>query len=288
MRAAGVLALAVALSAPAWTQAPAPQAARQPAIAPGLASFDVASVRRCDDGGRGGSWQSAPEHGRWTTRCIALSSLIAVAFQIPAARVVDGPKWDYARLSIIATTRPDVTGAAFHQMLQSLLVNRFQFAAHWEMRPMKVRSLEAAPGGIKVSPPSGHCAAYGTTPADGVMPCGRVLPHLNFPDPSQFKNAKDFDMTEDIRGNSVTMADMVQFLGMNGEPMVDNTGYKGTFDIDVHMAFVAHKTANGESWADQLYKIPAALKEQAGLMIKETTAPLRVLVVDHYAQPTAN
>ncbi|MGH9415549.1 MAG: TIGR03435 family protein [Terriglobales bacterium] len=282
--------LLAALALATWAAAAQAPGARktEPAITGNLPSFDVVSIRPLT-AGRGGAWANAPDHGRWTTRGIPVSFLVSDAFGVPLARIEGLPKWAIAyRLRIIAKTNPDVAQPQFHQMLQSLLASRFAFSGHWDSRTMNVRALRAAPGGVKVQPVSGHCAPYGADPAAGEQSCGRVLPHRTFPDSSQWKNSQDISSIFELRGYSVTMADVAEYLGENGEPMVDQTGYKGSFDFDLKFTEVMHKIPNGMADPDWQRQMAAALRDQVGLVVQEAKAPIRVLVVDHVAKPTAN
>lgn len=263
-------------------------AAQAPAIAGNLPSFDVVSIRAWAVG-TPGSWDPAPRHGRWTAGRLLTPHLIGMAFDIPDARIVGLPGWaKSAYWHIIAKTRPDITEPEFRQMLQSMLASRFQFEGHWELRTMNARALRAAPGGVKVHPATNSCIGYGTEPAKGEGSCGVVRPHFTFPDPSQDNAGPIETMVTDVSGISVTMADVVRYLGMNGEPMVDQTGYHGKFDFDMKYTLIMRKVEHGMRGDDYQHKLAVALREQAGLVIAETKAPVRVLVVDHVAEPTAN
>ncbi|MGH9415547.1 MAG: TIGR03435 family protein [Terriglobales bacterium] len=263
-------------------------AAQAPAISAKLPSFDVVSVRPYTTG-RGGGSQIMPVNGRWMARGTSLATLVARAFGLPMAQIEGLPKWTASyRLGITAETSARLNPTVFEQMLQSLLASRFAFRGHWEMRTMAARALRAAPGGVKVSPATDHCSPYGASPPRGDLTCGVVRPLRTFPDESQWKDSPVVTMNLELRGFSVSMDDVTQSFGANGDPMVDQTGYKGTFDFDVKYTVLLQKTARGESAPDGDRKLAAALRDQAGLIIEATKAPVRILVVDHVAQPTAN
>ena len=69
-----------------------------------------------------------------------------------------------------------------------------------------------------------------------------------------------------------------------GRPIVDHTGLEGTFDFSLNWS----PEPNGASPADRTEQLDAqgppfldAIKEQLGLKLKSTRAPIQTLVVDH-------
>ena len=74
-----------------------------------------------------------------------------------------------------------------------------------------------------------------------------------------------------------------------GQPVVDRTGLKGAFDFtlkwtpDQLAASAAAKGAGGETPS-----FFTAIREQLGLLLVASKAPVEVIVIDHIEQPSAN
>jgi len=83
-----------------------------------------------------------------------------------------------------------------------------------------------------------------------------------------------------IIGGSITMADLAATLsGSAGRHVVDRTGLKGGFDID--LTFSREQSADTTSPA-----IFTAVQEQLGLKLDSVRLPTDVLVVDSVERPT--
>src|ERR1017187_4026478 len=76
-----------------------------------------------------------------------------------------------------------------------------------------------------------------------------------------------------------------------GRPVVDETGLSGTFDFSLNVTPVRNSTSapGTESQLDAGGPtFEEALKEQLGLKLRPTKAPIQVLVIDHVEQPSPN
>jgi uncharacterized protein (TIGR03435 family) len=70
--------------------------------------------------------------------------------------------------------------------------------------------------------------------------------------------------------------------------VVDQTGLPGTFDFTLDYTAEAPAPPNGAPPDPQGTSFLSALREQLGLKLVPTTAPVRMLVVDHVERPSAN
>jgi len=122
--------------------------------------FEVASVKPFVPGppssaGRGSGSGCTPvklDQGR-ADFCATLPALIAFAYRIPAHQVT-GPDWmsgrDARRFAIAAKLPQGASERQAPEMLQALLVARFQLAVHRGTREEAVTALVVAKGGLKV------------------------------------------------------------------------------------------------------------------------------------------
>ena len=70
-----------------------------------------------------------------------------------------------------------------------------------------------------------------------------------------------------------------------GRPVKNDTGLTGVFDIDLSFAPDSEILAKGESTGPS---INAAVQEQLGLKLDQTTVSAEVLVIDHIERPGPN
>jgi len=173
------------------------------------------------------------------------------------AKVPDGrgTTFDTGATSAGALTASEVSAAVrIRQMLQPLLADRFKLAVHHEMRDLPVYELRMDRNDGKPGP---GMKRVGGTPAGF-----RTLA------PGRFT------------GRAVTLPMLADFLEMSvSRPVIDRSGLQGTFDVEVQYA--APNDATGLS-------IFTALREQLGLKLESTRAPVDVLVIDHADKPTAD
>jgi uncharacterized protein (TIGR03435 family) len=81
-----------------------------------------------------------------------------------------------------------------------------------------------------------------------------------------------------------------------GRSVIDKTGFKGRFDVDLKFDSCNAAVAVGEippassTCADpsSYSSISAGLQEQLGLRLQSTKGPVEVLIIDHAEKPTAN
>jgi uncharacterized protein (TIGR03435 family) len=277
--------VAVALASFGFAQGAPPQG--QPAL-----KFDVASVR-LDTAGTGGAGDKFPSHGTWKWTRIPLSFLVMYAYDVSLKQIENIPNSFQGRdmaFDITAKMPVDVTDAQFRIMLQSLLEERFKFAMHREMREVPVNTIELAKGGPKLQPASGQClpAQQSATVPPGQHRCGEVEFHFLPP-------GKDGVRGQQYLGRSVSIGDLAVALSANG-PVIDDTGLKGLYDIDVTVEVaMLPPTDDPDEAANRTFEYQhtfnTAFEKQAGLSIdlgKLKKRPIPVIVVDHVELPTPN
>lgn len=73
---------------------------------------------------------------------ITLAGMIAVAYEIPAARII-GPEWIHTRLYSLSAASVAETPEEMHALLKKELIARFRLRTHLEQRPFQVYVLRA-------------------------------------------------------------------------------------------------------------------------------------------------
>ena len=238
------------LGALAFAQSPAPMA------------FDVASIKPSDP-----AQPTAIRRSGFRIAFInsSLEMLVTWAFDIHSDRVVGKPKWlDSVHYDIVANGPPDtmdikVPGqiAPLQFMMQTLLADRFQLAAHRETRDMPMYALVVAKTGPKV-----HLTAapevMGQNPFR-VPGLGRLI------------------------GTQVSAEMLCNVLsGELGRSVQDQTGLKGVFDFTMKWQPDTDSIRTGVS-------LFTALEEQLGFKLESRKGQVEVLVLDRIAPtPTEN
>jgi uncharacterized protein (TIGR03435 family) len=242
----------------------APAFAQAPAARP---EFEVASVKRNLSGSR--PWLVPPEGGRFTATNIALSLLIRVGWP---QKVSGGPSWvgtDGYDVSAIAP-EPNVSADEFSLMMQNLLKDRFALRVHTETHEARVYVLLPAKGGLKL-------------PDAKPEPC---LHGWKAPDADPQAGCGGMNVTPDsISNEKVSMQWFANILaGVLGRPVLDRTGFAGSFKVRLEFAPVA-PGADTDSTKPSIF---AALEEQLGLRLESQKGTEEVLVIDHVERPSEN
>ncbi|RXH55789.1 CHP03435 domain-containing protein [Granulicella sibirica] len=279
---------------------------------PAKMSFEVASIRVSKPGtftppnfalDGGDSYAPFADPGGQFLADFPLSVYIQFAYQLPAsperteAMLARLPKWvttDHFEIRAKADGHP--TKDQMRLMLQSLLADRFGLVAHFETQETPVLALlldkpgktgpnlrshaEGPPCNDHPDGPTPHSAMK----ADGVFPpdCGSfmLVPAANH---EMMIGSRDATMK--------TIADTLPSVGRLGRPLVDETGLAGRFDFTMHWEREAASAS--QAWAEAPAELQGptfqeALKDQLGLKLKATRAPVDFLVVDHVERPSEN
>lgn len=237
----------------------------------GRPQFDAASIRINQSSDR-------PSTRFDATRVIlhkaSIKHLILRAWPLPDYQLVL-PGWVAGErgslgYDVSVTFPADTTPERLQLMFQDLLATRFGLVVHWETRDIKafeVRASEPGPGLRKAANPAPPTdfPKYSTRIQDGVW-------HFS----SQLGGAP----------SGLTVAgflEAIDALRILDRPLVDATGIKGYYDIDLT---APPEVPDNKPDASELL---AALDKQLGLKASLKTLSLRVLVVDHMERiPTEN
>ena len=182
----------------------------------------------------------------------------------------------------------------------ALLADRFQLAAHFEMREASVLALtlvKAKPGPKMISHADGRAcsdpaAAIGPVPAGLIGGQDDAGPE-NYPpmcDSLVLIRRANGTMLAGYR--NVTMDQLTGslsgILGL-GRTLVDRTGLSGRFDFTLAWAPEPSAPSPSDTPAEPLGPTPLqALRDQLGLKPEPARGPVRVLVIDKVERPSEN
>jgi uncharacterized protein (TIGR03435 family) len=242
----------------------APAFAQTPASRP---EFDVASVKRNLSGSR--PWLVPPVGGRFTATNVTLRLLIGVGWP---QRVSGGPPWivtDGYDVSAVAP-EPNISPDDFSLMMQNLLKDRFALRVHTETHEARVYVLLPAKTGLKLPDAKPQPCLHGLKPraADPQIGCAGMGV-----------------TAESITNEKVSMEWFATVLaGVLGRPVLDRTGFAGSFKVNLEFAPIAPGGDTGNTKPS----IFTALEEQLGLRLESQKGPEEVLVIDHVERPSEN
>jgi bla regulator protein BlaR1 len=245
---------------------------------------------------------NSPSSGGLFTADFHVGDYISFAFKLDS----DQRKQMFASLPDWATTenfevqaRSEVARPTKDQlrlMMQSLLADRFQLAAHTQTRQLQVLAMilvkpgKTGPGLVPHAdgppcdlPSSAPDDAKASPPAAWPPSCGTYMAHMM---PNGMFEVGSRNTTMDLLASSLSS------FGGFGRPMVDQTGLQGRFDFTLRWtpapgsAFLPPGTVippqvNETTFSD-------ALKNQLGIELKPSKTTMEVLVVDHIEQPSEN
>jgi uncharacterized protein (TIGR03435 family) len=229
-------------------------------------AFEVASIKPNKTGAGPDSIAIAPGGQRFTATNTSLKLLVIIAYDaVNDRRVSGGPGWvNSEHYDIDAKADRSASPQEIHRMLQNLLEDRFKLKLHHETKETPVYVLTAV----------------------DYQPHFRENPSGGPPHP--FRRGSD---GQTIFENS-PISQLAYFLDRRlDREVIDQTGLKGNYDFELNW------TPNLPSRGGDLPEGPApdpnasvvrALREQLGLKLTATKAPMEMLVIDGVEKPSAN
>jgi uncharacterized protein (TIGR03435 family) len=299
-------------------------------------SFEVVSIKPSppDLMIRGGG----PRGDRFAMSGASLRMLIGIAYQPnsgqpgPQIQIIGGPGWlDSDRYEIQAKadcSAGPISRQDMQLMVQSMLEDRFQLKAHFETRELPIYNLVVGRDGPKLKASADQTVP---TPVTGGPPqlCGPA-PNLPqpplppppgpgqrgaFPDPSTMPRGAVMMMMSPtgmtMMVNSAPLINLVnQVQQFVGRPVVDKTGLKGLFDIQLQFSREGltlpgapggigpgpgpglgpgpgGADAGAAVAADPIPSLFTAIQE-LGLRLESARGPVEVLVIDGAEKPAGN
>jgi uncharacterized protein (TIGR03435 family) len=237
---------------------------------PEAGTLEVASIKESQEN-RGGALSIQPG-GRFVATNIRVRDMVNMAFRtnpgLLSQQIIGLPPWtittrynvearfsgDETTRTIDRTTSADIVGA----YVRALLDNRFAFRAHLEKREMPVYVVTVAQNGFK--PPASvlDCSnSDNFSQCDTTYASGRLASHH-----------LDFAVL------------LNQLSSVTGRPLIDQSGLKGQFDIDLQWNPEQLTDAN-----DARPSIFGAVQE-LGLKLESGKGLVDALVIDRVEQPS--
>jgi uncharacterized protein (TIGR03435 family) len=206
------------------------------------------------------------------------------------------PKWATTEMFDIEAKAPktDVTKDQMRLMMQSLLADRFKLAVHFETHVVPVMALLLVnPGklGPGLRPHSlGPVCDAKIPPVDRNL---QKMPDVWMPvcGTTQMLDWANNTVILGSRNTTIdTFADYIYLIEPD-RPVVNQTGLTGRFDIEFN--FTPPWKMSKEQSADAQLDLPEptfpeALKDQLGVKLVSTRAPVQTLVIDRVELPSPN
>lgn len=256
-------------------------------------SFEVASVKPASPSAQAIECSGGPgttDPGIWRCSNVPLGFLISQAYGFEAYQFRPNHPCCQARFDFTAKAPQGATKEHFHRMLQNLLVERFKLALHHEQKEMPTYELAVAESGVKMKESAPDAAPVQEDPwaiarytigKDGypVFPDGRG-------------GLAGFNGHYRWIGFSVSMQEVVKTLSFHlGRPVIDATGLKGKYDIDMRWGIDLAWQLESAGLRDQIAELPDtgppgptlihAVQDQLGLKLISKKGLGDVVVIDH-------
>lgn len=236
--------------------------------------FDVAAIHpHIPEPHEHNSIWSSPWDGHFRAENVPVIMLIQWAYDIPDTRILDVPAWarstffnidaeaDPAADQQMRNLSSDAGRKVKEQMVQTLLVNRFQLVTHYETREMPVYALVVAKGGARLGE------------IQDIKSGGTII--------NSWRNHLEVQGSNSLQLLAQILADDL------GRPVIDQTGIVGRYHLTLQWTpdDAAAAAPTGSNAPPFIF---TALQEQLGLKLEPAKGPVRVLVIDHVEMPSAN
>lgn len=236
-------------------------------------AFEVASIRPSglSQGEEVNGFYTYPG-GRIVARGCSLKYLIMLAFDLQPFQIsgaqgqiddngydIQAKPSDSSRSSKLNPVSPkSPPSEEQRQMLQSLLIDRFQLKFHSAAKEGFVYILTESGKELKLQTPRDKNSYPWAGSIEGGLPSA-----------------------SGVRGENISMPQLVTRLSQwLGHPVLDQTGLLGSFDFEF-------RTGNEDSDADTTGSILTSIKG-IGLKLESGKGPVETIVIDHVEKPSAN
>jgi uncharacterized protein (TIGR03435 family) len=236
---------------------------------PARLTFEVASIKPSQGGGRGGGIKPMPGGQGYLAQGVPVKLMISLMYKVPMRQITGGPAWfETDPFDVEAKADHPYSLDDLHVMFQNLLADEFKLKFHKEKKEGNVYALMIDKKGLKMK--------VNESPQDFNIPIqggrGGVL-----------------------IGTRVPMNYLAWTLGQamqrDGRPVIDLTGLEGNYDFTLSFAPEIPPDFPTENLPPGLLERPTifeALKQQLGLRLEAQKGPVEYYVIDHLEKPAAN
>jgi uncharacterized protein (TIGR03435 family) len=232
-------------------------------------AFEVAAVTPCKagtpepPGEHAGMVQFTSPGGRFRAAAASLNSLMEWAYGIQPFQHSGGPNWmDNDRYDIIAKAGSNATDDEMKQMTQTLLAERFHLKFHTDQKTLPVYVISLGKNAPSLFPPK-----------EGEAHSLQVIPKSS---PEQKV------LTYHVVATRFSLKQLTDvFARQLGSVIQNETGMNGDYDFTLDLTpDDAHPNALDPSI------LMAAMREELGLTLKTSKAPVDIFVIDNIEKVT--
>ncbi len=224
-----------------------------------------------------------------------LKDMIVYAWGMQPFQVTGGPPWlDSIHYQVTAKPAYNPKPGELPQMLQALLMDRFQLATHRGTQKLPAYTLSVAKKDGKFGPgliesKEGDCTRYDPAKPPGPLPAGNP--------PRRYCGNGSVNPSR-LTGIGIPIANLIPMLSqVLGQTVIDKTGLAGNFDVSLSwtpdetqaMKWQLPPGAAAPPAPDPAGpSIFTAVQQQLGLKLESGREQVDVLIVDSAAKPDGN
>lgn len=264
-------------------------------------SFLIASVKPASPSDFAISCHGGPgttDPGLWRCRSVPIGLLITQGYELERYQFRANDPCCLGRFDISARVPPGATKEQFHQMIRSLLEDRFRLKLHFEKKAMTTYDLAIAESGLKLK------ESTAKAPPDTDDPWA----------PPTFTTGKDgYPVFSAGHGGVAGIAGHYRWVGIDvtakdicktlsfyvGGPVIDDTGLTGKYDVDLRWWIDIAWATERAGYPDLAKDLPdlgrsgppltRAVHDQLGLTMRARKGQGDVVIIDHLEKvPTEN
>jgi uncharacterized protein (TIGR03435 family) len=232
-------------------------------------TFEVASIKATQPGGRGGAINALPAGQGYIARNANVKLMISLMYKVPMRQITGGPDWlDSDGFDVDAKADHPYNLDDLHTMYQNMLADRFKLKFHKEAKEGNVYALTVDKSGLKMK--------------------------LN-PNPEPFQIPLSAGKDGSTVGTRVPMQYLCWWLGQvvqrDERPVVNLSGLDGNYDFTLSFMPELPPDFPKENLPPGFLDRPSifdALKTQLGLKLTPQKGPVEFYVIDHVEKPAAN
>lgn len=247
-------------------------------------SFEVASIKPRPRALQPPQGWMIVTPGRISFQAVHLTDCLRWAYGVADYQIVDGPEWiGSSRFDIEAKAQGPANDAELRQMFRRLLEERFALRTRQATQQMRVSVLTVAAKGPRLRP-----AADDAPKSDD----WRLSPLFQ-----RSKAGPGSAMIRELTTERVTMRYFAEYLTRQLRmPVIDQTGLRGEFAFAIEWPAEPGETLRAPGTPPPTGAPPdlfgtagrTALREQLGLALTTTEAPVDVLLIESVRQPSEN